>query len=117
MLEGLWKAGLGGFVGLSSVWALRSCGTLGRARLCSKGSSARAEPLRQNQTLGTNSPRCPGLVSSSLVLLLLFWDLFSLSCCTGRAGSQEKAPVVCWVIQGFIHIPYPAFMVLLLLFP
>lgn len=79
-------------------WVL-SLGPWGRAHsLCSRGSSASAEPLGQNPGLAPTPPHRHGFVSPPLSLLQLFWDLFSLSCSAGRAGSQEKASVVCWVV-------------------
>lgn len=76
-----------------SLWCLGQ-----GSSLCSKGHRASAVPLRQDPGLAPTPPHSCGFVSSSLSLLQLFWDLLSLLCSAGRAGSQEKAAVVCWVV-------------------
>lgn len=110
-LEDYWKAGNG--PGWEDSMAGEVClGTqslqhFGKgSSLCSKGSSARAEPLGVEPNPWHQLPLTAlGLCPSPLSLLQLLWDLFSL-CSAGRAGSQEKAPVVCWVILRGLFIFY-----------
>lgn len=87
--------------------------------LCSKGSCASAEPpWDTTKPLAPTPPHCRGFVSCSLVLApVVLGFVLPVSF---RRQSREPGLGSCCLLGhtvGFIHIPYPAFMVLLLLFP
>lgn len=94
------------------VWVLRAHPSAPREAVPGPSPRGRAKPL------APTAPHCRGFVSSSLVLapVVLGFVLPVAFCRQSREPGKGSCCLLGHTV-GFIHIAYPAFMVLLLLFP